>query len=43
MKNVVITGGSSGIGLSAVKAFAALGYRVLIIARNQAKLEYKKY
>ena len=39
MKNVVITGGSSGIGLSAVKAFAALGYRVLIIARNQAKLD----
>ncbi|MBW1893618.1 MAG: SDR family oxidoreductase [Deltaproteobacteria bacterium] len=38
-KNVFITGGSSGIGLSAAKQFAALGANTIIFSRKQAMLE----
>ena len=36
---VIITGASSGIGLDAARRFLALGYRVLINARDPQKLE----
>ena len=39
MKNVLITGGSSGIGLAAAEDFAAKGYKVLIAARSESKLQ----
>ena len=39
MKNVIITGGSSGIGLAAAQHFCNKGYRVLVIARNPEKLQ----
>ncbi len=38
-KNVFITGGSSGIGLSAAKQLAALGANTIIFSRNQTRLE----
>lgn len=38
-KKVLITGGSSGIGLEAAKALARQGAHVAIAARNQAKLD----
>jgi len=38
-KNVYITGGSSGIGLSAAKQLAALGANILIFARTKERLE----
>lgn len=38
-KNVVITGGSTGIGLATAKAFINAGANVLITARNAANLE----
>ena len=38
-KNVYITGGSTGIGLSTAKLLAAAGANVIIFARTQAKLE----
>lgn len=38
-KNVFITGGSSGIGLSCAKLCAQYGAHVLIIARDKTKLE----
>ena len=37
-KNVIITGGSSGIGLSLAKKFAAYGANILIIARRKELL-----
>lgn len=37
-KTVVITGGSSGIGLDLAKAYVGQGCDVAILARNQAKL-----
>ena len=36
-KRVVITGATSGIGLAAAEALAALGARLTTVARNQAK------
>ncbi len=41
-KTVVITGGSSGIGLATAKAFAAKGAHVGIVARDRARLEAAK-
>ncbi|MBB4684968.1 SDR family NAD(P)-dependent oxidoreductase [Amycolatopsis jiangsuensis] len=38
-KNVVITGGSSGIGLTTAKLFCAEGARVLITGRSQSALD----
>jgi 3-oxoacyl-[acyl-carrier protein] reductase len=34
MRNVIVTGGSRGLGLGVVRCLAAEGYRVLAIARN---------
>jgi 3-oxoacyl-[acyl-carrier protein] reductase len=38
-KQVLITGGSKGIGLALAHAFAAEGATVVVVARDQAKLE----
>jgi uncharacterized protein len=38
-KLVLVTGASSGIGAAAAKLYAARGARVLLLARNQAKLD----
>ena len=38
-QTVLVTGGSSGIGLAAAKAFAAEGARVVITGRDAAALE----
>jgi len=38
-QRVVVTGGSSGIGLATARAFAARGADVAIIARDEAKLQ----
>ncbi|MCX5849317.1 MAG: SDR family oxidoreductase [Deltaproteobacteria bacterium] len=41
-KNIVITGGSSGLGLATAKELAARGAVVILIARNKEKLEAAK-
>jgi 3-dehydrosphinganine reductase len=41
-KSVIVTGGSSGIGLATAKAFAARGANVAIIARDEARLATAK-
>jgi NAD(P)-dependent dehydrogenase (short-subunit alcohol dehydrogenase family) len=41
-KSVLVTGGASGIGLAAAKAFAAEGARVLITGRDAASLDRAK-
>jgi uncharacterized protein len=38
-KLVLVTGASSGIGAAAAKLYAARGARVLVLARNEAKLK----
>ncbi len=38
-KTVVISGGSSGIGLDLAKAYAAQGANIALLARNQEKLD----
>ncbi|TRW27212.1 SDR family NAD(P)-dependent oxidoreductase [Flavobacterium zepuense] len=38
-KTILITGGASGIGLEAARQFLALGAKVIITGRNQAKLD----
>jgi len=39
IKTVVITGGSSGMGLDLAKAYAKLDYNVLLLARNKERLD----
>ncbi len=41
-KNVLITGGSSGIGLATAKEFAKYGANIFLIARNPVRLEKAK-
>ena len=41
-KNVVITGGSSGIGFATAKAFINTGANVWITGRNEEKLQRAK-
>ncbi|HEX6704707.1 MAG TPA: SDR family oxidoreductase [Albitalea sp.] len=41
-KSVLVTGGASGIGLAAAKAFAAEGARVVITGRDSAALDRAK-
>jgi NAD(P)-dependent dehydrogenase (short-subunit alcohol dehydrogenase family) len=41
-KNVLIAGGSKGIGLACAKAFRAEGARVAIVSRSQANLDAAK-
>lgn len=41
-KNVLITGGSKGIGLACAKAFIAEGARVAIVSRSQENLDAAK-
>jgi 3-dehydrosphinganine reductase len=38
-KNVLVTGGSSGIGLDLAKAYVKLGANVILMARNQSRLD----
>ena len=38
MKTVVVTGGSSGIGLDIAKAYSREGANIVLLARNQARL-----
>ncbi|MFW0717541.1 SDR family oxidoreductase [Pedobacter sp. N23S346] len=38
-KTILITGGASGIGLEAARQFLAIGAKVIITGRNQAKLD----
>jgi NADP-dependent 3-hydroxy acid dehydrogenase YdfG len=39
MKNIVITGGSSGIGVACAQAAVAAGHRVVLTARSKEKLD----
>ncbi len=39
MKTVVITGGSSGIGLDIAKAYSKKGANIILLARNQTRLD----
>jgi uncharacterized oxidoreductase len=41
-KTILITGGASGIGLEAAKQFLAMGAKVIVTGRNQAKLDTAK-
>ncbi|MCQ9638096.1 SDR family NAD(P)-dependent oxidoreductase [Chryseobacterium sp. WG14] len=41
-KTILITGGASGIGFEAAKKFLAIGAKVIITGRNQAKLDAAK-
>ena len=40
MKNVLITGGTEGIGRALADVMAARGYRPVLVARNREKLEH---
>ncbi|MGL4497516.1 MAG: SDR family NAD(P)-dependent oxidoreductase, partial [Planktothrix sp.] len=41
-KNIIITGGSSGIGKATAQLLASLGANLTIIARNQTTLDQAK-
>ena len=41
-KNIVIIGGTTGIGLSAAKAFIEQGAKVVVVGRNQENVEQAK-
>jgi uncharacterized oxidoreductase len=41
-KNILITGGSAGLGLESAKQFLSEGAKVIITGRNQAKLDKAK-
>ena len=41
-KNIVIIGGTTGIGLSAAKAFIANGAKVIVVGRNAESAEAAK-
>ena len=41
-KTILITGGTSGIGLEAARQFLAMGAKVIITGRNQSKLDAAK-
>ncbi len=38
-RTIVVTGGSSGVGLAAAQQFAALGDRVIVVGRNPGRLD----
>ena len=42
-KNVLVTGGSKGLGLAAAKGFAAEGCNIYLSSRNAEMLENKEY
>ena len=42
MKTVLITGASSGIGYEFAKIYAENGYNLVVVARNEDKLEVLK-
>lgn len=42
-KTVVLTGGTSGVGLSAARRLAQYGANLILVARNQAKAEAVKH
>ena len=47
-KNIVIIGGTTGLGLSAAKAFIAQGAKVVVVGRheetvNEAKITFWNY
>ena len=41
-KNIVIIGGTTGIGLSAAKAFIAEGAKVVVVGRNAGSVAEAK-
>lgn len=41
-KSIVVIGGTSGLGLSAAKAFIAAGARVVVVGKNSEKIEAAK-
>ncbi|MGB0580350.1 MAG: SDR family NAD(P)-dependent oxidoreductase [Limisphaerales bacterium] len=42
-KSIVIIGGTSGLGLSAAQAFVAEGAKVVVVGRNESKVEAAEY
>ncbi len=42
MKRVLITGGNKGIGFELTRMFLAIGYHVIVIARDLNSFEYKE-
>ena len=37
MRNVLVTGGSRGLGLAIAQKLAAAGYRVIAVARQESR------